>query len=102
MTITELVFATATDAVFTYDLSTPVAEFPGQIGRARFLDGTWKITRATLCQDLSKAGASARRDAPDRRDIDPAGHLRTARSVRRGPMRRQHSDDGDDLAGPSW
>ena len=56
LTITELVFVSATEAVFTYDLETGMADFPGQIGRARFLDGTWKITRATLCQDLGKAG----------------------------------------------
>ncbi len=56
--IHDVVFPTATDAVFLYTLSTPVTEFPDQIGRARLIDGVWKITRATLCQDMAKAGAT--------------------------------------------
>jgi len=58
VTIQELVFTSPEEAVFRYTLTTPAANFGGQIGRARLLDGTWKITRATLCQDLAKAGAT--------------------------------------------
>ena len=56
--IDELMFVTATDAVFRYTLTTPITEFPDQVGRARLIDGVWKITRATVCQDLAKAGAT--------------------------------------------
>ena len=57
VTITELVFASADRGrLHLRPRRRRIAEFAGQLGRARFLDGTWKITRATLCQDLSKAG----------------------------------------------
>jgi len=58
VTIQELVFTSPEEAVFEYTLTTSAANFPGQLGRARLLDGTWKITRGTLCQDLAKAGAT--------------------------------------------
>lgn len=58
VTIQELVFTSPEEAVFRYTLTTSAANFGGQIGRARLLDGTWKITRGTLCQDLAKAGAT--------------------------------------------
>lgn len=56
--IDELVFVSATDATFSYTLTTSGIDFGEQLGRARLLDGIWKITRATLCQDLAKAGAA--------------------------------------------
>lgn len=57
VTIQDLVFVSPTEASFTYTLTTPAANFADQFGRARLLDGVWKITRGTLCQDMEKAGA---------------------------------------------
>jgi hypothetical protein len=55
--IDELVFVDASTAMFRYTLDTPAADFHDQLGRARLLDGVWKITRSTLCQDMSHGGA---------------------------------------------
>jgi len=57
VTIQDLVFVSASEALFRYTLTTSAAEFADQFGRARLLDGVWKITRGTLCQDMEKAGA---------------------------------------------
>lgn len=54
--IDDLVFVDASNAMFRYTLDTPAADFRDQLGRARLLDGVWKITRATLCQDMSHGG----------------------------------------------
>jgi hypothetical protein len=56
VTIDEIVFVDANNAMFRYTLDTPLADFPDQLGRARFLDGVWKITRGTLCQDMAHGG----------------------------------------------
>ncbi|MDQ3470063.1 MAG: hypothetical protein M3487_09915 [Actinomycetota bacterium] len=53
-----LVFTSASEAWFSYTLTTSAATFADQTGRARLLDGVWKITRGTLCQDMAKAGAT--------------------------------------------
>jgi hypothetical protein len=53
VTIDEIVFTDASNAMFRYTLDTPLADFPDQLGRARLLDGVWKITRGTLCQDMA-------------------------------------------------
>jgi hypothetical protein len=56
--IADLVFATPSEAWFRYDL---VDADGGTLLAARYgiaveIDGSWRITRATLCQDLSLAG----------------------------------------------
>ena len=56
--VDELVFVDAANAVFRYTLDTPNATFSDQLGRARLVDGVWKITRGTLCQDLSHGGGT--------------------------------------------
>lgn len=33
-----------------------VPEFPNRIGRVVLVDGVWKVTRDTLCNDLSLGG----------------------------------------------
>ncbi|MGH9015726.1 MAG: hypothetical protein ACRDZ1_17560 [Acidimicrobiia bacterium] len=56
--VNEVRFLNATEAVVVYDIlidGTP--RFPGRIGRAVLIDGTWKITRETACNDLSLPGA---------------------------------------------
>jgi len=54
--VLELVFTSATEATFEYQLTSPGIDWPVQLGRARLVDGAWKITRLTYCQDLQKAG----------------------------------------------
>jgi hypothetical protein len=54
--IDELVFTAADEAWFRYSIDTPGNDFDNRYGIAVFVDGTWKITRATICQDLSLAG----------------------------------------------
>jgi hypothetical protein len=56
VSIHEVVFVDAANAVFRYDLETSSADFRDQVGRARLLDGVWKITRGTQCQDLAHGG----------------------------------------------
>ena len=41
---------------FRYRIETTTGTFGQRFGVARNIDGTWKITRATICQDLSLAG----------------------------------------------
>jgi hypothetical protein len=55
-TIDELVFTTPAEAWFRYSLDTPNNDFTNRYGIAVLVDGVWKITRATVCQDLSLAG----------------------------------------------
>jgi len=56
--ITEIGFLSAVEASFFYDLVLPTGEqYLQQYGRARFIDGAWKITRATICLDWQKVGA---------------------------------------------
>ena len=55
-TIDELVFTTPAEAWFRYSIDTPGNDFDNRYGIAVLVDGAWKITRATVCQDLSLAG----------------------------------------------
>lgn len=57
VTVEDLVFVSPTEAVFSYRLDASGIDWGLQYGRAKFVDGRWKITRGTLCQDLEKAGA---------------------------------------------
>jgi hypothetical protein len=55
-TIDELVFTSPDEAWFRYSIDTPGNDFDNRYGIAVTVDGVWKITRATVCQDLSLAG----------------------------------------------
>jgi hypothetical protein len=55
-TIDELVFTSPDEAWFRYSIDTPGNDFDNRYGIAVTVDGVWKITRATICQDLSLAG----------------------------------------------
>ena len=54
--VEDLVFTTPTEAWFRYRIETGVTVLDDRYGIAREIDGTWKITRGTLCQDLAIAG----------------------------------------------
>jgi hypothetical protein len=56
--ITSVSFTSATEAVVEYDWSYARGDFPGRTGRAVLLDGTWKVTRSTVCNDFSLAGVT--------------------------------------------
>ena len=55
-TIQELVFTAPDEAWFRYSIDTPGNDFDDRYGIAVLVDGVWKITRSTICQDLSLAG----------------------------------------------
>jgi hypothetical protein len=54
--VEELVFTTPTEAWFRYSIDTAGNDFYDRYGMAVAVDGIWKVTRATVCQDLSLAG----------------------------------------------
>ncbi len=57
--VLEIGFLTAVEASFFYELRMDdYYDWGMQYGRARFIDGVWKITRATICNDYSKTGNS--------------------------------------------
>ncbi len=55
-TIDELVFTAPDEAWFRYSIDTDGNDFDNRYGIAVLVDGVWKITRSTICQDLSLAG----------------------------------------------
>jgi len=55
-TIDELVFTAPAKAWFRYSIDTDTGFFDNRYGIAVLVDGVWKITRSTVCQDLSMAG----------------------------------------------
>ncbi len=55
-TIEELVFTSPTEAWFRYRIDTNGVGLRDRYGIAQFVDGSWKVTRDTVCQDLSMAG----------------------------------------------
>ena len=55
-TIDELVFTAPDEAWFRYSIDTDGNDFDNRYGIAVAIDGVWKITRSTVCQDLSLAG----------------------------------------------
>jgi hypothetical protein len=55
-TIDELVFTAPDEAWFRYSIDTPGNDFDNRYGIAVLVEGVWKITRSTVCQDLSLAG----------------------------------------------
>lgn len=54
--VEELVFTAPDEAWFRYSIDTPGNDFDDRYGIAVFVDGRWKITRSTVCQDLALAG----------------------------------------------
>jgi hypothetical protein len=59
--ITDLVFFSPIEASFIYTSglslhNDPVMGKLPQFGRARLVDGVWKVTRSTICQDIQKIG----------------------------------------------
>lgn len=55
-TFRELVFVSPAEAWFRYDIETTITNFYDRYGRAVLGDdGVWRITRQTVCQDLSLA-----------------------------------------------
>jgi hypothetical protein len=55
-TMGDLVFTSPTEAWFTYDLFANSNDFSGRFGYAVDIDGTWKLSRGVICQDLALAG----------------------------------------------
>jgi len=55
-TIDELVFTAPDEAWFRYSIDTDTGFFDNRYGISVLVDGVWKITRSTVCQDLSMAG----------------------------------------------
>lgn len=56
VTIDELAFTAPAKAWFRYSIDTAGNDFDNRYGIAVLVDGVWKITRSTVCQDLSLAG----------------------------------------------
>ncbi len=54
--VEELVFTSPTEAWFRYRIETTSGTFSERFGIAVNVESVWKITRATICQDLSLAG----------------------------------------------
>jgi len=55
--ITDLVFISPIEAFFFYDLDAPYGPVTFRFGRARLVDGSWRITRGTYCQEITQYGA---------------------------------------------
>jgi hypothetical protein len=54
--IAEIVFTSAADAWFRYDVLTPITNFYDRYGQAHLnSQGVWQITRQTICQDIALA-----------------------------------------------
>lgn len=53
--ISELVFFSPIEASFIYVATIDGDEQDAEYGRARLIEGTWRITRTTVCQDIAKA-----------------------------------------------
>jgi hypothetical protein len=55
-TIEAIVFLTPVEAAFEYELHGPAIDQDELFGRARVVDGTWRLTRGTICRDLRHVG----------------------------------------------
>ncbi len=49
-------FLSAVEAAFDYELRGLGVDHDELFGRARLVDGTWRLTRGTICRDLRDAG----------------------------------------------
>jgi hypothetical protein len=56
--VSEVQFLDATHAQFTYNLMVPGRTFADRIGQAVLIDGTWKLTRESICNDLLLASVT--------------------------------------------
>lgn len=54
--VEELVFTAPDEAWFRYRIETSGFDLTDRYGTAVVVDGTWRITRGTVCQDLAVAG----------------------------------------------
>jgi hypothetical protein len=68
-TIEDFVFTSPTEAWFRYSISTDMSYFSQRYGTAHLIDGSWRISRGVICQDLALAGAPCE---PDPGPIYPA------------------------------
>ena len=68
-TIEEFVFTSPTEAWFRYRIDASTGSFGQRYGTAHLIDGTWRIARGVMCQDLALAGAPCE---PDPGPIYPA------------------------------
>ena len=68
-TIEDFVFTNPTEAWFRYSIATDMSYFGQRYGTAYLIDGSWRISRAVICQDLALAGAPCE---PDPGPIYPA------------------------------
>jgi hypothetical protein len=66
----ELVFTSPTEAWLRYTITTDAGTYSGRIGRAVLKDGSWRITRATICADLAFA-TSPCSPAPEPMQLPP-------------------------------
>ena len=71
--VEDVVFTSPEEATFRYRLETSAGVFLERFGDARVVDGTWRITRRTFCDDLSLAGGSCAVDPWDESQHPPAG-----------------------------
>ena len=55
--VTGFVFVSPTVAWVTYDISTINGRFTNRFGYATLIDGSWRLSRDVICQDLALAGA---------------------------------------------
>ncbi|MGB0112325.1 MAG: hypothetical protein WBP59_03820 [Ilumatobacteraceae bacterium] len=71
-TIEELVFTSPAEAWFRYRVETTGVDLIDRYGIAVQIDGEWRITRATICQDLAMAGGTC---VPTAEQIRPPSAL---------------------------
>ena len=61
-TIEDFVFTSPTEAWFRYAINTGTSYFSQRYGTAHLIDGSWRISRGVICQDLALAGAPCEPD----------------------------------------
>jgi hypothetical protein len=61
-TIEDFVFTSPTEAWFRYAIDTSMGHFGQRYGTAHLIDGSWRIARAVVCQDVALAGAPCEPD----------------------------------------
>jgi hypothetical protein len=54
--VTDLVFTAPDRATVLYSLDTSITDFDNRLGELVLVDGTWKVTRSTVCEALSLGG----------------------------------------------
>jgi hypothetical protein len=61
ITLDGVVFASPTKGYFKYHWETPgYPSYGARFGEAVLVDGTWKVTRASMCQDITLMGVSCK------------------------------------------